>query len=61
MRLPNNARVVRRADNVVLVDFTRGPEPPAPRFPGAGALRDNAGEALETEFIPGHLGRAATA
>ncbi len=30
--------VIGRENNVVLVDFRR-PEPPAPDFPGAGALR----------------------
>jgi hypothetical protein len=30
--------VIARENNVVLVDFRR-PEPPAPDFPGAGALR----------------------
>lgn len=31
--------VVGRDNNVVVVDFTRKPDPPAPRFPGANALR----------------------
>ena len=31
--------VVARENNVVRVDFRREPDPPAPRFPGAGALR----------------------
>jgi hypothetical protein len=31
-------QVVGRKDNVVIVNF-RGPEPPAPYFPGAGAMR----------------------
>ena len=30
--------VIGREDNVVIVNFGR-PEPPAPRFPGGGALR----------------------
>ena len=30
--------VIERKDNIVLVDFRR-PDPPAPDFPGAGALR----------------------
>ena len=30
--------VIARADNVLVVDFRR-PDPPAPQFPGAGALR----------------------
>jgi hypothetical protein len=35
MRTLTNDRVIARSDNVVLVDFSRKPEPPAPRFPGA--------------------------
>jgi len=31
--------VIARESNVVRVDFTRRRDPPAPRFPGAGALR----------------------
>jgi hypothetical protein len=31
--------IVGRDDNVVHVDFGREPDPPAPRFPGAGSLR----------------------
>jgi len=31
-------RVLGRKDNVVIVNFRR-PEPPAPYFPGGGALR----------------------
>jgi hypothetical protein len=34
-----NRYVVERAGNVVRVDFTRKPDPPAPRFPGANAQR----------------------
>jgi hypothetical protein len=32
-------RIIWREANVVRVDFQREPDPPAPRFPGAGALR----------------------
>jgi hypothetical protein len=32
--------VIERDNNVVRVDFWRKPEPPAPKFPGAGALRE---------------------
>jgi hypothetical protein len=35
--------VIARESNVVRVDFNREPDPPAPRFPGAGALRDDEG------------------
>ncbi len=31
--------VICREDNVVRVDFTRKPDPPAPLFPGASGLR----------------------
>jgi hypothetical protein len=31
--------VIARDSNVLRVDFARRPDPPAPRFPGAGALR----------------------
>ena len=31
--------VVARDNNVIRVDFRREPDPPAPRFPGAGAMR----------------------
>jgi hypothetical protein len=36
----SNPRVLGRDSNVVRVDFHRDPEPPLPRFPGGGALRD---------------------
>jgi len=40
MALAQKTCVIGRENNVVRVDFTRKPEPlPAPRFPGAGALR----------------------
>jgi hypothetical protein len=38
-RMASGPYVIDRDGNVVRVDFRRGPEPPAPRFPGAGALR----------------------
>ena len=31
--------VIAREQNVIRVDFERRPDPPAPHFPGAGALR----------------------
>ena len=34
-----NRYVIGRENNIVLVDFRREPDPPAPRFPGAGAMR----------------------
>lgn len=39
--------VVGRKDNVVLVDFSREPEPPSPSFPGACGLREIGGETAE--------------
>lgn len=39
MRTKLNDRVIGRDDNIVLVDFRRGPASPPPRCPGAGALR----------------------
>jgi hypothetical protein len=33
-----NTYVIARESNVVVIDFRR-PDPPAPHFPGAGALR----------------------
>ena len=33
--------VIARERNVVSVDFRREPDPPAPRFPGAAALRND--------------------
>lgn len=32
--------VIGRDGNVIRVDFRRNPDPPAPKFPGAAALRD---------------------
>ena len=34
-----NRCVLGREHNIVHVDFGRGPEPPAPKFPGAAARR----------------------
>jgi hypothetical protein len=38
-KLLRRPHVIAREDNVVRVDFSREPDPPAPRFPGAAALR----------------------
>jgi hypothetical protein len=35
----NRDCILCREGNVVQVDFGSDPDPPAPRFPGAGALR----------------------
>jgi hypothetical protein len=37
-----NRYVLGREHNVVHVDFGRKPDPPAPKFPGAAALRSTA-------------------
>ena len=37
--MKNNRYVIARERNVVRVDFRREPDPPAPKFPGAAALR----------------------
>jgi hypothetical protein len=50
MQTVTSDRVVARADNVVLVDFSRKPEPPAPRFPGAGGLREISYEECQVKF-----------
>lgn len=47
MRFFYDTRVIGRNDNILIVDFTRGPEPPVPRFPGANALRENATDEVE--------------
>ena len=39
MRTASNRHVVAREHNVLRVDFSREPDPPAPRFPGANAMR----------------------
>jgi hypothetical protein len=46
MRRESNRFVIGRENNVVRVDFSREPDPPAPKFPGAGALRDISGAEL---------------
>jgi hypothetical protein len=35
-----NRFVIGHENNVVRVDFSRDPDPPAPRFPGASGLRE---------------------
>jgi hypothetical protein len=32
--------VVARENNILRVDFRREPDPPAPKFPGAGAMHE---------------------
>jgi len=40
MQRESSRFVIRRENNVVLVDFSRDPDPPAPKFPGASGLRE---------------------
>lgn len=40
MQCEINRFVIGRENNVVRVDFSRDPDPPAPRFPGASGLRE---------------------
>jgi hypothetical protein len=46
-----NGRIVGRDANVVLVDFSRQPDPPIPRFPGANGLRERNCEKLRNELF----------
>lgn len=39
--------VIGRENNVVRVDFSRDPDPPAPKFPGASGLREIGYESIE--------------
>jgi hypothetical protein len=36
--------VIGRESNVLRVDFSRGPDPPTPKFPGAAGLRETIDE-----------------
>jgi hypothetical protein len=40
--------VISRENNVLRVDFSRDPDPPAPKFPGAGGLRETIDESTTT-------------
>jgi hypothetical protein len=40
--------VIGRENNVLRVDFGRDPDPPAPKFPGAGGLRETTDEKTKT-------------
>jgi hypothetical protein len=48
-----NRYVVGRERNVVHVDFGRKPDPPAPKFPGAAALRRTARYSRLLDAFPG--------
>ena len=45
-------RVIGRNGNIVVVDFSREPNPPAPRFPGAGGLREQCRNEPTMGFAP---------
>jgi hypothetical protein len=45
-------RVIGRKANVVLIDFSRKPDPPAPRFPGAGGLREMNSDDCHDSYRP---------
>jgi hypothetical protein len=62
MQRETNRFVIGRENNVVRVDFSRDPDPPAPRFPGASGLREVGDEsASETKYISGLALSAASA
>ena len=44
-------QVIARESNIVRVDFSREPEPPAPRFPGAAAMRNYDGGARDVTVV----------
>ena len=44
MRRKTGHFVIGREDNVLRVDFSRDPDPPVPRFPGACGLRETVDE-----------------
>ena len=47
----NNRYVLHRDNNVLQVDFSREPDPPAPRFPGASGLRGLGQEDSESNWL----------
>ena len=54
MGFSTNHWIIAKNGNVLVVDFTRRPDPPAPRFPGANALREIAVEEVPTRHaLPG--------
>jgi hypothetical protein len=46
MQCETNRFVIGRENNVVRVDFSREPDPPAPKFPGATGLREVCDESI---------------
>jgi hypothetical protein len=54
MQRKHSRLVIGRENNVLRVDFSRDPDPPAPRFPGASGLREIVDESASvTETISG--------
>ena len=53
--------VIARERNVVRVEFRQEPDPPAPRFPGAGALRNRERSSQPLETLPPTLIKAEVA
>jgi hypothetical protein len=51
MQRETNRFVIGRENNVVRVDFSRDPDPPAPRFPVASGLREIGDEAQARQRI----------
>lgn len=49
MQRETNRFVIGRENNVVRVDFSRDPDPPAPRFPGANGLREINDDNISTD------------
>jgi len=47
MQRTSGGFVISRENNVLRVDFSRNPDPPAPKFPGAGGLREVADESTK--------------
>ncbi len=43
-------RVLSREGNIVRVDFSHKPHPPAPRFPGASGLRERSDRDFDVHF-----------
>ena len=51
--------VIARESNIIRVDFSRGPDPPAPCFPGANSLRPSDTECDGDNAPPSAYARAA--
>ena len=49
MQREHSRFVIGRENNVVRVDFSRDPDPPAPRFPGASGLREIGDESTKLD------------